>query len=318
MAGKDYYAILGVGKDSTQEEIKKAYRKLALKYHPDRNKGNPRAEERFKEINEAYAVLSDEEKRRQYDMFGAEGFQQRFSQDDIFRNFDFGSIFGDMGFGGDDFISRIFGGGGRDSTFFGGRSERRHHTGPSGFDFSRGSRSARGQKGTDLTTEITITLEESITGTEKLITYRTGEKLERISVKIPAGIEDGKRLRLSGKGQPSPWGGPAGDLFVRIHIAPHPQFRREKNDLYLKKHVKLTEAILGTEVSVPTLNGKTYKLKVPPGTQGHTKMRLKGKGVPKLNGYGRGDMYVEIIVDIPKNLTMDQKKLIKTLAQQGI
>jgi curved DNA-binding protein len=137
-------------------------------------------------------------------------------------------------------------------------------------------------------------------------------------VKIPAGIENGKKLRLSGKGQPSPWGGPSGDLFVRIHIAPHPQFRREKSDLYLNRHVKLTEALLGTEVNVPTLDGKTYKLKVPPGTQSHTKMRLRGKGVTKLNGHGKGDMYVEIIVDFPKNLTMEQKKLIRALAQQGI
>ncbi len=317
MAGKDYYSILGVPRNATQDEIKKAYRKLALKYHPDRNKGNPQAEERFKEINEAYAVLSDPEKRRQYDMFGAEGFHQRFTQEDIFRNFDFGSIFSEFGLGGDDFISRIFGGMGG-GPGFGGQRRRCHQGSPFGYDFFSQQGSPRPQKGQDVVIEITISLEESVQGAEKLITYQLNGKQERVSVKIPPGIEEGKKLRLAGKGQPSPWGGPPGDLYIKIRIAPHPVFRREKNDLYLKRHIKLSEALLGTEISVPTLNGKTLKLKVPPGVQSHTKMRLKNQGIKSLTNGRKGDMYVEIVVDIPKQLTPEQRKLVEKLARGGI
>ena len=317
MAGKDYYAILGVSRNASQDEIKKAYRKLALKYHPDRNKGNPEAEERFKEINEAYAVLSDPEKRRQYDMFGAEGFGQRFTQEDIFRNFDFSSIFSEFGLGGDDFISRIFGHMGQGSGF-GGHRRRCQQEAPFGFDFFSRQASPGTQKGQDITVELTISLEESVRGTEKLITYQLNGRQERVSVKIPPGIEEGKKLRLAGKGQPSPWGGPPGDLYIKIRIAPHPVFRREKNDLYLTRHVKLSEALLGTEISVPTLNGKTLKLKVPPGIQSHTKMRLKEQGVRSLANGKKGDLYVEIVVDLPKKLTPEQRKLVEKLAKEGV
>jgi len=318
MGGKDYYSILGVSRNASQEEIKKAYRRLALKYHPDRNKGNPQAEERFKEINEAYAVLSDPEKRRQYDMFGAEGFHQRFTQEDIFRNFDFSSIFSEFGLGGDDFISRIFGGMGAGTGGFGGRRKRCQQGAPFGFDFYSQQAGGGAQKGQDVTLELTISLEESIRGTEKLITYQLNGKQERVSVKIPPGIEEGKKLRLAGKGQPSPWGGQPGDLYIKIRIAPHPVFRREKNDLFLTRHIKLSEALLGTEISVPTLNGKTLKLKVPPGIQSHTKMRLKNQGVKSLTNGNKGDMYVEIVVDLPKQLTPEQKKLVEKLAQDGL
>ncbi len=317
MAGKDYYAILGVSRNASQDEIKKAYRKLALKYHPDRNKGNPAAEERFKEINEAYAVLSDPEKRRQYDMFGAEGFGQRFSQEDIFRNFDFSSIFSEFGIGGDDFIGRIFGHMGKGSGF-GGHRRRCQQEAPFGFDFFSQQASPGTQKGQDITVELTISLEESVRGTEKLITYQLDGRKERVSVKIPPGIEEGKKLRLAGKGQPSPWGGPPGDLYIKIRIAPHPVFKREKNNLYLTRHVKLSEALLGTEISVPTLNGKTLKLKVPPGIQSHTKMRLKEQGVRSLANGKKGDLYVEIVVDLPKKLTPEQKKLVEKLAKEGV
>ncbi len=318
MGSKDYYSILGVSRNATQDEIKKAYRKLALKYHPDRNKGNPEAEERFKEINEAYAVLSDPDKRRQYDMFGAEGFHQRFSQEDIFRNFDFSSIFSEFGLGGDDFISRIFGGMGTGPGGFGGSRRRCHQGSPFGYDFFSQQAGRSPQKGQDLTIEITISLEESVHGTEKLITYQLNGRQERVSVKIPAGIEEGKKLRLAGKGQPSPWGGPAGDLYIKIRIAPHPVFRRKKNDLYLTRHIKLSEALLGTEISVPTLNGKTLKLKVPPGIQSHTKMRLKNQGVKSLTNGTRGDLYVEIVVDLPKKLSPEQRKIVEELAREGL
>ncbi len=317
MPGKDYYAILGVSKSASQEEIKKAYRKLALKYHPDRNKGNPQAEEKFKEINEAYAVLSDPEKRRQYDMFGAEGFHQRFSQEDIFRNFDFSSIFRDLGLGGDDFISRIFGGIGQGS-FFGGHKRRCDYGGPSGFDFFSQSQRGPQQKGRDLSIDLTISLEESLQGTEKLIAYRVNGRQERVSLKIPAGIEEGKKLRLAGKGEPSPLGGPPGDLYVRIHITPHREFRREKSDLYITRHIKLSEALLGTQIDVPTLNGKTLKLRIPPGIQSHTKLRLKNQGAPKIGQSAKGDMYVEVVVDLPRKLSPEQKKLAEELAKQGM
>ena len=312
MAGRDYYEMLGVSKNASDEELKKAYRKLAMKYHPDQNKGDKQAEERFKEVNEAYAVLSDKEKRRQYDMFGAEGFQQRFSQEDIFRNFDFGSVFREFGFGSEDVFGRIFGGrgGGRRRPFGSGRG---YYTGD---PFGRAAQQP--QKGADLVMDMQVNLKEAVFGATKTASFNRGGKVERVSVKIPPGITSRKKLRIPGKGQEGVWGGPPGDLLIKILVAPHPKFERKGNDLFISREISLTEAVLGTKIEVPTLEGKTLSLKVPPGTQSHTKMRLKGHGVPRFKKAGRGNLYAKIIVSLPKSLTPEQEELFKQLADQGM
>jgi len=312
MPGKDYYQILGVSKSASPAEIKKTYRKLALQFHPDRNKGDKAAEAKFKEISEAYAVLSDAEKRKQYDRFGAEGFQSRFSQEDIFRGFDFSEIFREFGFGsaggGQDVFSQLFGG-------MGGK--RRYRTGGSPFGFSAGgfqghSPEVRGQ---DLVYELPITLEELCETSSKVISYQVGGRQETVSVKVPAGIPSGKKLRLRGKGQVSPYGGPPGDLFIQIKVREHPVFRREGDDLYFKKAIHFSDAALGGEVEATTIHNKTLKLKIPAGTQAGTKLRLKGHGLPRMNGGGRGDAYAEITILVPKKLNKKQKSLIRSLKE---
>jgi len=303
MASKDYYEMLGVSKTAGDEEIKRAYRKLAMKYHPDRNQNKKEAEERFKELNEAYAVLSDKEKRKQYDTFGKEGFHQRFSQEDIFRGFDFEDIF---------------------SSLFGGRARRESRSGGrGGFDFGDiFSRSYQGgarapQKGEDALYELPITLEEAAFGGEKRISIPKNGKVEEINIKIPAGIPSGKKLRVAGKGMEGRSGGPAGDLYLQISVRPHPVFDREGDDITVEKEVGFSEAVLGTTIEVPTLEG-TKKVKVPPGTQSHTRMRLRGLGVPHFQGTGKGDEYVKVIVRVPKRVSDKSRKLIEELSKEGI
>ena len=305
MATRDYYEILGVNKSASDEEIKRAYRKLAMKYHPDKNPNKKDAEERFKEINEAYAVLSDKEKRKQYETFGKEGFHQRFTQEDIFRGFDF-----------DDILSGLFGGRGRREFRYGGRG---------GSDFGdlftgQGTyqdMSRRPQKGEDILYELSISLEEAVLGGEKRISYRKNGKVEEVSVRIPKGIETGKKLRLSGKGMEGRKGGPSGDLYLQISVREHPIFIREGDDLIVEKEVNFSEAALGTTIEVPTLEG-TKKVKIPQGTQSHTKMRLKGLGIPHFQKEGRGDEYVKVIVRVPKRVNDKSKKLIEELAREGM
>ena len=314
MPGKDYYQTLGVSKSASADEIKKAYRKMALKYHPDHNKDNKEAESKFKEISEAYAVLSAPEKKKQYDMFGAEGFERRFSQEDIFRDFDFGTIFSDLGFSGPrrgrgvNIFSQIFGNMGQSQQFRG-----------TGAPFGGFSEQPRGIRGQDLVYELSITLEEAFHGTEKVITYHVGggEKKE-VSVKIPPGISTGKRLRLKNKGQPGQAGGPSGDLYIQIKLLDHPVFKREGDDLYISQDIKFSEAALGTEIEIPTIDNKTLKLKIPPGTQPNAKFRFKGYGLPHLNGGGQGDAYVKINPVLPKKLNKKQKNLINSLAETGL
>jgi curved DNA-binding protein len=313
MAELDYYQVLGVSRDATQDEIKKAYRKLAQKYHPDKAKGDKKvAEEKFKQISEAYAVLSDPDKRKDYDQYGSQAFRQKFTQEDIFRGFDFGE-FSDAGIN-ENLFSRLFGG------LFGGRPGGRTRTrvyryGAPGGGFEGGLPPMKGQ---DLQVELPITLHEMAFGTEKVVALPHNGQVEKVAVKIPPGTLPAKKLRVTGKGGPNPMGGPPGDLYVKLREVEHPVFKREGTDLFVDRRVKFTEAALGTKVTVPTLDGKTLSLKVPPGTQSHTKMRLKGYGLPGANGKARGDQYVRIIVETPTNLTKKQKALIEELVKEGV
>jgi curved DNA-binding protein len=311
MAEIDYYQILGVSRDATADEIKKAYRKLAMKYHPDKAKGDKKqAEEKFKQISEAYAVLSNPEKKKEYDEFGSQGFRNKYSQEDIFKGFDFSQVF-DFGIS-DNIFSRIFGGlgGGGQPR---GRTRIFQYGGPEGYQGQ-----VQAPKGQDLQVEMPITLHEMAFGTEKLVSFSHNGQVEKISVKIPPGSLPGKKLRLTGKGSPSPMSGQPGDLYVKLKEVEHPVFKREGNDLYVDRKIKLTEAALGTKVTVPTLDGKTMSLKVPPGTQSHTKMRLKNYGIPTTNNKSRGDQFVRIIVETPANLTKKQKALMEELVKEGL
>lgn len=312
MPGKDYYKTLNVPRTASQEEIKKAYRKLAMMYHPDRNKDDKTAESKFKEINEAYAVLSNPEKRKQYDTFGADHFGQRYTQEDIFRDFDFSSIFKEFGFGGG--AQNIFG------QMFGGRSYSRGRGAGSPFGFDFNSFQGRGApaKGQDLVYELSITLEEAAIGTSKLISYQDGEAQQTISVKIPVGISTGKKLRIPGKGRASLHRGPRGDLYVQVKVLEHPLFRREGDDLIMNREIRFSEALSGTEVEIPTIDHKTLKLKIPPGTQCNARFRLKGYGMPRMSGGVRGDVYVQTIVSVPQKLSKKQKVLLKEMEEAGL
>jgi len=304
MAETDYYKILGVNKTASENVIKKAYRKLAMKYHPDHTKGDKSAEETFKKISEAYAVLSDKEKRKQYDTFGSAGFQQRYSQEDIFRGFDFESV-----------LSEMFGGSGR----FGGGGKGMRFSFDGGGPFGSYQRQQQAHpKGSDLEYELTLTLEEVAAGTQKIVSFQHKGRSEKITVKIPKGMISGKKLRIAGKGEPSPYGGPSGDLYIKSKVLDNQVYDVQAQDLYINGDIKLSEAILGTNISVPTLSGKELKLKIPAGTKHKTKMRLSGHGLPHMHDKGQGDLYVRIHVNMPKRLTKKQKGLIEKLAETGL
>ncbi len=308
----DYYETLGVKKESSSQDIKKAYRKLAMKYHPDRNKGDKEAEEKFKKISEAYAVLSDPEKRKQYDTFGSAGFQQRYSQEDIFRGFDLGDILKEFGLGGMGGEFRSSGGQGSPfETFF------FQSGGPGGGRGSFRTTAQQPPRGSDLTYELSVSLHEVLTGSEKTISLRRDNKTESVSVKIPKGIKAGQKLRLAGKGSQSPYGGPAGDLYLIIKEQPHPVFTREGSNLVVEQRIPFSKACLGSEISLKSLEGKELKVKVSPGIQSNAKLRVKGHGLPVGKTGSRGDIYVRITVDVPTKLSDEQKKLIRQLAETG-
>ena len=302
MPETDYYKLLGVSKNASEDEIKKAYRKLAMKYHPDHARDDKSAEEKFKKISEAYAVLSDKEKRKQYDEFGSAGFRQKYSQEDIFRDFDLGDILREFGFGGGAYTGR--GGGTRFS--FGGSP------------FGAYAGQQQQVKGQDLIYELPLTLEEVTTGITKVISFSHDRRSEKITVKIPKGMITGKKLRLPGKGEQSPYGGPPGDLYIQTKLTDDPVYAVKEHDLYVERDIRLTEAILGTKISIPTLEGKELSLKIPPGTRQGTKLRLPGHGLPHMQGKKKGDLYVSIHIDVPHNLNAEQKMLMEKLAASGL
>lgn len=356
---KDFYELLGVAKSASKAEIKKAYRKLAVKFHPDKNPDDPSAEDKFKEIGEAYEILSDEDKRAAYDRYGHSAFE---------------GGRGGAGAGGvdpRDIFSQVFGGafgggGGGFEDFFGGGGGRR-------------GGAPRVQRGSDLRYDLDITLEEAAEGVEKeieiekysscntcsgtgsksgsgkkscsscggsgTITRQAGifiqqttcpecngtgtvisdpcndcngdgrkEKLERIRIRIPAGVDDGTRLRSTNNGDAGPNGGPNGDLFVFLGIKPHEVFERHDENLFCNVPIPFYTATLGGELDVPTLSGKS-SIKVPAGTQGGTVFRLREKGMPNLRGGRKGDLHVEVQVEVPTKLNGDQKKKLKEFSE---
>lgn len=285
---KDYYQILGVKKDASEEEVKKAFRKLAHTYHPDKSGGD---EAKFKEVSEAYSVLSDKKKRQQYDAYGsagAGGFQggsQGFNPNDF--GFDFSGFQG-QGFGGED-LSDIL------SSIFGGRRMRR---------------------GRDVAVDIELSFQESIFGVERKIEINSKlVKQKEVSITVPAGIDDGQMVRLTGMGETLE-GGQAGDLYVKIHVRKHPYLRKEGYNLLMDLIVKLTEALLGGERAIGTLDGE-ITLKIPAGTKHGTILRVKDRGVPMDGSKKRGDLYVRVSVQIPEKLNKEAKKAVEELKKQG-
>lgn len=321
---QDYYATLGVSKTASDKDIKSAYRKLARKYHPDVNANNKEAEEKFKTVNEAYEVLSDPEKRKKYDelgvhwkeyeawqrahpgeepppgIFGQQGFggqsggAQR--QYRTVRPEEFEELFGNQEAPFSDFFGRFFGGGGG---------------GAGGRGFARGP-----MRGQDLAQPVQITLEEALNGATRVIQLAGPQGTHRIEAKIPPGVETGSTVRLVGQGEPGINGGPAGDLYLEIEVAPNPRFERKGADLYTETRVPLAVDLLGGEIAVATLGGKQVMLKVPPETEDGRKFRLRGLGMPRLNSPSqRGDLYVEVHVEIPRNLTDRERDLLRQFAR---
>ena len=347
MSKRDYYEVLGVKKSSSKDEIKKAYRKLALKYHPDKNKGDKGAEEKFKEGSEAYHVLSDDKRRENYDQFGHAAFQG--GGQEGFGNFDFSSSFSDI-------FEDVFGDFG-----FGGSGQSR--------------RGRRNNRGNDLRYDITIDLNDAFNGKEEKINYTTykkcktcsgsgakpgskpsacnycggqgkvrssqgfftiqqtcpqcsgeGEKIsnpcnncsgagktqsnESVSVKIPKGVDDGTRIRIAGKGEAGTKGGSYGDLYLFISVKPHEIFKRSEENLFYELPITFTDAALGANVEVPSIDGGKTKIKIPSGTQSGKQLRLRGKGMPVLKRNLFGDLYIRVITEIPTSLTKRQKELL--------
>jgi len=292
MKYKDYYQTLGVARDAGKEEIKKAYRRLARKYHPDVSK-EAGAEEKFKEVNEAHDVLSDPEKRAAYDQLGS---AYRPGQDFRPPPGWGGGAGGD--FSGTDF-SDLF------SQIFAGRRQ-------AGGGRRPGFRGAGAMPGQDVEASLTLSLEEAFHGVEKHLSLSSPHGNQDVKLRVPAGALPGKRLRVPGKGQRSPYGGPAGDLLLSIEIAPHPRYRLDGQDIYLDTPITPWEAALGTAITVPTMNGNV-RLKVPAGARGGQKLRLSGRGMPAASG--AGNFYVQLQVVLPPTVSDAERALYEQLAQ---
>jgi curved DNA-binding protein len=295
---QNYYETLGIPKTASEAEIKKAYRKLAMQYHPDRNQGDKTAEEKFKQINEAYAVLSDTAKRQQYDTYGDQRFHQQYSSEDIFRGTDFGSIFEEMGLGGrSNFFSSIFGAGGAGARQGGGFG------GP--------------QRGQDVEYPLSIGFMEAFSGAERRVSFSLSDGTQReLTVRIPKGVRTGARLRISGRGAASRTGGTPGDLFVMIQVAEHPEFRRVEDNIEVTLPLKVSEAFLGCSKMVTTPDGPK-KIKVPSGVKAGTRIRLRGLGFTDTQGQQQ-DLYAVVDLEIPKELSQEQLKAVETLAEAGL
>ena len=293
MARRDYYEILGVSKSASDDEIKKAYRKLAIKYHPDKNPGDKTAEEKFKEATEAYEVLSDKQKRSRYDQFGHAGVGS-----DGGNPFSGGNPFGggNYNFNGNEF-NFDFGGGGLDDIL------------GNLFGFGGGASRRRPSRGADYETSVTVDFREAIFGTTREISAPVAGHKD-LKVKIPAGIDDGMAIRLAGKGGDAPKGGTPGDLYVRVRVKPDKSLTREGNIILSETHISMVDAALGCEVEVETVDG-AVTMRVPAGTQSGTPFRLSGHGVPMRSDGARGPHIVTIIVDTPKNLSRKQKELLE-------
>ena len=352
MAKRDYYDVLGVNKNSSADQIKSAYRKLAVKYHPDKNKGDKAAEEKFKEASEAYHVLSNTERKQNYDNFGHSAFENGAGGKGGFGNFDFSESFSDIF---EDFFGQGFGGGGR-------RSRRSSH------------------RGSDLRYDLTINLEDAFTGKKQDIKFSTSEKCEtcngggskpgydagscsmcaghgqvrssqgfftvqqtcpqcsgsgeeitnpcescnglgkkqaskRLSVTIPKGVDDGTRIRLSGKGEAGSRGAGNGDLYLFINVKSHELFKRQEEHLFFECPISIADAALGTSIEIPTVDGGKAKIKIPPGTQSGKQFRLRGKGMPLMRGSGTGDLYVQLNTEVPISLNKEQKELLEKFRQ---
>ena len=295
---RDYYEVLGVQKGASDDELKKAYRKLARKYHPDLNKDNPEAADKFKEVNEAYEVLSDKEKRAKYDHFGFAGVDPCF-----------GGGAGAGGFGSwADILESIR----RGEGAFGSNWDF-NGAGASGF----AGRQPRPRKGQDMNVTLNVTFEEAFSGTEKRVTVRVPGRAdsEMLTVKVPAGAVDGGRLRFRGKGAPGESGGEAGDLLVTTRIQNHPYFKRDGADVLIDVPVNVAEAALGASVVVPAPDGTKVRVKVPAGTQDQTVMSVRGKGAPKVKGSGNGDLKITIKVQVPKSMNPQQQKAMEAFLE---
>jgi len=285
MPKRDFYDVLGVPRSASQEDLRKAYKKLARKHHPDSNQQDPEAAKKFAEITEAWDVLGDEQKRKQYDQFGhaAAGGGHPFQGGNPFQGFGGGGA--SMQFDMEDLLGGMFGGGG------------------GGFGGQRRGGGGRARRGEDVRAEITIPFGVAAEGGEHTLTLQNGSKSERIAVKVPAGIDQGQTIRLAGQGNPGPGGGTPGDLLVTVSIAPHPWFKREGFHLVLEAPITPAEAVLGTRIEVPTLSEGTGMLTVPPGTSSGARLRLRGKGIRNPKTGERGDQFVSLKIVVPKDLS---------------
>jgi len=326
---KNLYELLGIKKGASKEDIKRAFRKMARKYHPDVNPGDKNAEEKFKEINQAYQILMDDEKRKMYDQFGvidgdpsSSPFQGRAGPGGTYTYYTTG---GPGGFDFSEIFSRVGGRGSGvhvnvgDFDFFNDLGDI--------FDVFTGARSTRGRKktrrpraGEDLRYTMEISLEEAFHGGEQRISFQDPitNKNKTLTIKIPRGIADGQKLRLAGEGMPGINNGPPGDLYVVIKIRPHPIFKREGNDLLVKIPIKLTDAVLGTKIRIPNIENEKITITIPPGTQPNQKFRVKGKGFHILKSSERGNLIVETIVKIPKKLNSEQRQHFEKLKKMNV
>jgi curved DNA-binding protein len=304
MEYKDYYAVLGVKRQATEKEIRQAFRRLARQYHPDVNPNNKAAEEHFKEINEAYEVLSDPEKRKQYDEMGADW--ERYQQyqraptggGEAFRSQrmrveDFDDLFGEES-PYSSFFEQIFGGAGQ----------------------GRGARTPRPQRGQDMEAAVEVTLEEAAHGTKRVLRLAGEDGKERqLEVRIPPGVRTGTRVRVAGQGESGRAGGPRGDVYLVVRVLPHALFEREDDDLHLRTSVAMTTMLLGGEVPIPTLDGQVM-LKIPTGTADGKTFRLRGKGMPRQSRPDQhGDLFAEVHAALPQRLSAEQRRLIEQLAR---